>query len=257
MEGAIILKIITNRKGGWILEAAISLPIFFIAVIVMCSIILMYACIEDCNFIAGTELRRGAAEAIYTNTSAAIPFRITKKMKENHSQVANARIISYRYRANMLNQDEMIAIKIQTLLETKNPLGIASRANYEVGFITRAYVGKIRTIDKMSAEEMMSDESVSVYIFPKRGERYHKKGCRFLKAASTTGVLSGNFKRKYKKCPLCNSGKASIGSRIYYFPAEGEAFHIAGCSSLEKNYIEIDKKTAVSRGYSACQTCGG
>ncbi|HHW95590.1 MAG TPA: hypothetical protein GX736_06680 [Mogibacterium sp.] len=251
------MRIITNRKGSWILEAAISLPIFFIAVITMCSIILMYACIEDCNFIVGTELRRGAAEAIYANTSPAIPLRIIKRMKENHTQIKRTYIKSYRYRASMIGQDELIGIKINVSLETKNPLGIASNADYDIAFVTRAYVGKIRETDKMNEEEMMSNESTSVYVFPKRGEKYHNRDCRFLKAASTSTVLSGKLKRKYKNCPLCKSGKASIGSRVYYFPAEGEAFHLANCSSLQKNYIEIDKKTAVKRGYTACQICGG
>lgn len=257
MEGVIILRIITNKKGSWILEATISLPIFFIAVITMCSIILMYACIEDCNFIVGTELRRGAAEAIYTNTSPAIPLRITKRMSENHTQIKRTYIKSYRYRASMMGQDELIGIKIGVLLETKNPIGIASKANYDIALVTRAYVGKKREIEKMSEKEMMSDESLSVYVFPKRGERYHNSGCRFLKAASTSTVLSGKLKKKYKNCPLCKSGKATIGSRVYYFPAEGEAFHLANCSSLQKNYIEIDKETAVKRGYTACQVCGG
>lgn len=257
MEGAMILKTLTNKKGSWIVEAAIALPIFFIAVIIMSSIILMYACIEDCNFIAGTELRRGAAEAIYINTAKVIPHRITKRMKENHSQISGTWITEYRYRDSMLGQDEMIAIKIKTAIKTNNPFGIASNANYEVGLVTRAYVGKIRENDKMTEEEMMSNDSVTVYIFPKRGEKYHNKDCRFLKAASTPAILSGTLKTKYKNCPLCKSGKAAIGSRVYYFPAAGEAFHLPGCSALQKNYIAIDRNTAIKRGYMACQTCGG
>ena len=45
-------KMLTNKKGSYLLESAISLPVFIIAVMVMSSVILMYACIEDCTFIA-------------------------------------------------------------------------------------------------------------------------------------------------------------------------------------------------------------
>ena len=62
------LKTHINKKGSYIIEAAITLPVFLIALIVMSSIILMYACIEDCIFIAANELRRGAAEAIIADT---------------------------------------------------------------------------------------------------------------------------------------------------------------------------------------------
>ena len=97
----------------------------------------------------------------------------------------------------------------------------------------------------------------AVYIFPKRGEKYHSAGCRHLTAASTSGVLTQDMKRKYKSCPLCKSGKAAGGSRVYYFPAAGEDYHLGGCPSLQRNYIEIERQVAMDRGYGACSTCGG
>ena len=60
---AMNLKMRTNKKGSYLVEAAIALPVFIIAVVVMSSVILMYACIEDCAFTAASEMRRGAAEA--------------------------------------------------------------------------------------------------------------------------------------------------------------------------------------------------
>ena len=59
-----LIRQIRGRKGSYIVEAAVSLPVFIIAVMVMSSVILMYACIEDCNFIMANELRRGAAMVI-------------------------------------------------------------------------------------------------------------------------------------------------------------------------------------------------
>jgi hypothetical protein len=67
------LKTLINKKGSYLTEAAIALPVFIIAVIVMNSVILMYACIEDCSFIAASELRRGAAEAVM---AAVAPFEV-------------------------------------------------------------------------------------------------------------------------------------------------------------------------------------
>ena len=82
-----------NKRGSYLVEAAISLPIFIIAVIVMSSVILMYACIEDCAFIAANELRRGAAEAVVADTSIALPHRIRNELEEKHSQLHSARLI--------------------------------------------------------------------------------------------------------------------------------------------------------------------
>ena len=65
------------------------------------------------------------------------------------------------------------------------------------------------------------------------------------------------IRAKYRPCPLCGSGRASSGARIYYFPSAGEAYHLSGCSALQRNYVEIDKKDAIERGYTPCSKCGG
>ena len=251
------LKIRINKKGSYILEAALTLPVFLIAVVVMNSIILMYACIEDCNFIAANELRRGAAEAAIADTSPAVPYRIKKEMENAHSQIDSAVLREAGYRTARWGADELLIVDYRLRLRTANPLGIKSAAEYDLSLVTRAYVGKERDEGNMSAEDFADDDSSPVYIFPKRGEKYHSEGCDFLKAASRSGTLTDNMRRKYKACPVCHSGKAAIGSLVYYFPAAGEDYHLPGCISLQRNYIETDRKTAIERGYSACSKCGG
>ena len=250
------LKTVTNKRGSYILESSISLPIFMIAVIVMCSIILMFHCIEDANYIAATELRRAGAEAIYSNTSMLIPSRISKRIRE-HAQVDDIDLEDYVYRQNWLGQDEIISIKLRMKLKTKNPLDLASEADYDVAMITRAYVGKKRQIGNMTAEEMMNANAKGVFIFPKRGEKYHSKGCGVLHAASKSTVLTAELKSRYSACPTCHSRKAALGSQVYYFPNDGEDYHLPGCPCLERNYIEIEKQVALDRGYTACSKCGG
>ncbi|MBR0341923.1 MAG: hypothetical protein IJH64_06710 [Oscillospiraceae bacterium] len=246
-----------NRKGSCLVEAAISLPVFIIAVIVMSSVILMYACIEDCTFIAANELRRGAAEAVIVDTSITVPYRIRKAIEKNHSQVHIARLRDAGFRCERWGIDELILVDFRLGLKTNNPLGIKAEADYDLALATRAYVGRERDESNMSAEEFADEDAEAVYIFPKRGEKYHSKGCTFLRAASTSAALSGSIRRKYKACPLCHSSSAEDGALIYYFPADGEDYHLPGCPSLQRNYIEIERGTALRRGYTACSKCGG
>lgn len=249
-------KTVTNKRGSYILETTISLPIFMIAVIVMCSIILMYSCVEDANFIAGTELRRGAAEAIYANTSLLIPGRISERIRE-HSQVEDVNLTDYGYRENRLGQDEIISIRYKMKLRTKSPLDLASKAEYDVALVTRAYVGKTRDVEKMSASELMNKKAKGVFIFPKSGEKYHSEGCGVLHAKFKSAILGASIRNDYSSCPVCLSNKAANGTLIYYFPSDGKDYHLAGCPCLERNYIEVDIDTAMERGYTACSKCGG
>lgn len=246
-----------NKKGSYIVEAAITLPLFIIAVVVMSSIILMYTCIENCTFMAADELRTGAAEAVFADPGLLIPHRLKTKILENHSQISSARVTDFGYRVSRWGEDELIAVSLDLHMKTANPAGIKASADYELSLVTRAYVGKIRDIPPMTADELAGADSDPVFIFPRRGEKYHSKGCGFLTAASTSGTLTSGMKRKYKPCPLCGSRKARPGSKVYYFPDYGESYHLAGCPALERNYIEIDKKDAAARGYTPCSKCGG
>ena len=257
MVKAMNLKMRINKRGSYLTEAAISLPVFIISVIVMSSVILMYACIEDCTFIAAGELRRGAAEAVMADTSIALPHRIRKEIEDNHSQVHSAKLIDAGFRCERWGIDELLLVDYRLSLKTNNPLGIKAEADYDLAVATRAYVGRERDESNMNAEEFADEDAEAVYIFPKRGEKYHSKGCNFLRAASTSTALSASLKRKYKACPLCHSGRADTGALVYYFPSDGEDYHLPGCASLQRNYIEIDRGTALKRGYTACSKCGG
>lgn len=251
------LKKLINKKGSYLTEAVISLPIFIIAVMVMSSVILMYACIEDCNFVAANEIRRGAAETIISDTSLVVPYRVKKEIESGHRQIESVRLEDSLYRGSRWGIDELIAFDYRLTLSSRNPLGIKAKAGYDLALVTRAYVGRERDEANMSAGELMDDDSEAVFIFPKRGEKYHSEGCGFLKAASRSAALTSAIKKNYRSCPLCKSGKAGLGSLIYYFPSAGEDYHLPGCPSLQRNYIELDKSTAIERGYTACSKCGG
>lgn len=256
MVRTMILKTATNKKGSYIVESTISLPIFMIAVIVMSSILLMYSCIEDANFIAATEMRRAAAESIYVNTTPLLPIRISNRIYE-HDQVKDIDTKDFRFKQAFLGNDEMIAIKLKMEMKTNNPLDLASKADYDVALVSRAYVGKTRNERNMSAAELMNKNAEAVFIFPQSGEKYHNKGCGVLHAAYQATVLNSSLRSKYSSCPLCHSKTAKIGDRVYYFPNDGEDYHLAGCPSLERNYIEIEKQVAIERGYTPCKKCGG
>lgn len=256
MADSMILKRITNKRGSYITEASISLPIFIIAIIVMSSVILMYACIENSTFIIATELRRASCEALLGDEASIVPGRIIRRIKA-HSQVSNIRIDEYGYRKEFLNNDEIILIRLRLLLRTDNPIGIASEAESTLSCVTRAYVGKIGQYEPMSAEEFEETGDETVFVFPKAGERYHNKVCNVLKAASKAVALTESVRKTYSSCSICKSGGTGNGSLVYVFPSSGEAYHLPSCKALDRNYIEIMKRTARKRGYTPCLKCGG
>lgn len=245
-----------NKRGNYIVESAICLPMAIVALMVLFSVILMYSCIEDANYIAASEVRRASVEGLYKEYDATLPFRIDKRVK-SYSQVKSINITEYGYKCNKWANDEIIAVRYNLFLETSNPIGIASSAKYTLSCASRAYVGKIRDVRNMTAEEFEETGDETVLIFPKAGERYHRNGCSVLKSACRLTSLSSDVKRQYSSCRLCKSEDATLGTAVYIFPSDGKSYHLPGCGTLERNFIEIMKKTARDRGYTPCLKCGG
>ncbi len=246
-----------RKRGSVIVESAITLPFFLIAILVLCSIILMYSSIEGCSFIAANQIRRASAEAIYVDSGYLLPYRIKKEASENYSMLSDITLVDYGYREDRWNQDELIFLKMKLELEPQISLAANARAEYELSVVSRAYVGKVRGVMPMSYGEMSGNDVIPVYIFPAKGIRYHEKNCDVLHANYSSGILDSSVQNKYKTCPICNSKNAGKGSKIYFFPSAGEAYHLEGCPSLQRKYIEIDLMDAVNRGYTPCMKCGG
>lgn len=246
-----------GKKGSVVVEAAVTLPIFIIAVMVMNSVILMYAGIEDCIFISASEMRTGAAMAAVSDSSAAIPYRSRKLAVSEHSLVSDARLTEYGYREERWNHDELIYMNLRLDLKAPGISRMNSEAFYDLSVVTRAYVGKLRDAEAMSASEMTNGASEAVFVFPARGERYHKRSCGFLTAEYTKGILDSTVRSRLGACPICDSGGAEDGCLIYYFPNAGDVYHLQGCSQLKREYIEMERLDALDRGYTPCAKCGG
>lgn len=252
-----ISKMFKDNRGSYIVEATLILPIFMIAIMVMSSIISAYSCIEDANYISANRLRRTAAVASVIKTDVMVPYSIQRELDRSHSQVGGFAVNSFLYRKQQLGIDEIISLDADIMINTKNPIGLNAKANYKLKTVTRAYVGRRREDTHMSVDELSGNDDKAVYIFPKRGEKYHNKSCSFMHSKAVSTSLDASIKSKYDPCPVCKSRRAKFGAKVYYYPSDGECYHLPGCRVMERNYIEISKKVAERRGYTPCSKCGG
>jgi hypothetical protein len=131
-----------------------------------------------------------------------------------------------------------------------------SKASYKLNVITRAFVGKAGKLNPMNKDEFSSDESEIVYIFPNYGECYHNENCTYIKNGCKSTILTASLKTRYSPCELCDSKETLLGDIVYVF-SNGGSYHKSNCSLVDRNYIKIEKITAIERGYRACEKCGG
>lgn len=233
------------------------MPVFLTAMVVLFSIVLYYGAVEDAGYIAATELRKDAAEAVLTDVQPLIPISVEERIRKNNPLVKSVQIKEYMFRRKQSEMDELIALRQNLLLKTNNPLEIRSQSSYTLSLMTRAYVGKERPTNPMTEAEFRNELVDGVFIFPQDGERYHNRNCTFVRAENKLVPLNGEIRRQYHSCDVCHSQVVSDGTGVYIFPNYGTRYHQKGCGVLRRRCIEIEKDTAKERGYTPCSKCGG
>ena len=134
-------RIMRNKRGSYIVEASIVLPMFIFAVISLTLVVNMISASERQTFEA-------AKDAYY---------------------IQNTTVKEYT------------SIDSGDTYEVDYPFGIGGRIDFDFGLLIRGYNGTYQHSDTLTVEDFESNEkSEIVTIFPKYGKRYHKDGCRYL-----------------------------------------------------------------------------
>ncbi|WP_312650349.1 TadE/TadG family type IV pilus assembly protein [Aminipila sp.] len=253
-----MLKI--TKRGSIGVEAAIVLPLVILGILTISYLIKINSTNETVMSIAADEGRKLSIES-YTSVGRIAAFKFTTKLDERVEQNSNCTDVNtsnFRYLYSNLNIDKLISFDIDYKLDCKFPISFYEPILGKETITTRAFLGsnKYRKTKGFSTMEEM-EESEQVWIFPRAGEKYHKKDCPYIKVAATQAILSKNIKKKYKPCSICNSNNIRTGSIVYCFFNNGKSYHRPNCSTVDRYVIEIEKSEAIKRGYMPCLKCGG
>lgn len=115
--------------------------------------------------------------------------------------------------------------------------------------VYRPFVGESKSI--------ASEDDEPVYIFPKRGIRYHRDGCSTMKSGESEVILTKTVRRKYKACRLCKPGSLPDGAYVCLYSQSSDTFHRRTCASVTKSYETMTKYEAKEKGYTPCKICIG
>lgn len=100
-------------------------------------------------------------------------------------------------------------------------------------------------------------DAVHVYVFPRRGERYHVRSCPVMQNGEIQTVLTESIRKSCAPCSLCHPDALPDGAAVTLFSAGSKVYHRQSCTAVTKNFICIPRSEAVARGYTPCQICKG
>jgi hypothetical protein len=248
-----------SKKGSFTVEAAIFLPVFIIGVLTIAYLLKVIAVEENVFNALSDEARCVAAEASAMPYPLFFQSDITARAEgENGDELENFQISRFSYRYSEGGYTDQIRVTAKYDVKVKLPAAAPGLLPVSDTILCRAFVGSLHGHEPIAAEELEhEEESVTVWVFPRSGTKYHGPGCVYVTSYPKEMTLSEGLRRRYDPCELCEPKTLGNGSLVYCFEAGGRAFHKAECSVVERYVISMERSEASARGYTACSVCGG
>ena len=195
-----------SKKGGYIVEAAIVLPIFIVAVILLISIVPRAARCERLVYAICDEMTQENIQAHFFKSYMRCKSNLTdgalRALKSDDSfsvdRLGYCHTDRVRSGRTSMVIDDVITADFTAFITYLDPLSMGSDMEFSGKIKCRPYTGTERREEAMSREDMERDEnSDPVYVFPKSGERYHRKDCSVLNPACEAAVFSQDIRKRY------------------------------------------------------------
>ena len=212
-------KHIRSKKGSYVAEAALTLPVFIICVISLALIIRITAICENIGFITAEEIRDLDVSAYQVKSMeasgifSAEEFLLKNAIMRGNPQLTDFEVKNLDYLYSDGNIDDLIGVDTKAIFTVDNPLGIYGRIEFTQGLLTRGFTGALQDSDPLPESKFKDNGSASVvWIFPKYGIRYHRPDCRYVKQdyegeEHKLEMQLEDAKRKgYTPCLVCGGG---------------------------------------------------
>lgn len=243
-----------QKNGSMMVEAAIVLPVFIIAVVTLCWFI--KACFLEAA-VFSTAVDQIHTHSVSLTGTAGMQHSIREALEE--SGIEGSEFDQKRLETGITVEGEDDFKKLIYSYDTKIriPLPFVSRIDLKNEILFHMWDGTENEGTPFSFSDMERDgDGVPVLVFPRSGGKYHSSSCRYTSAYPTEVTLTAELRRKYGRCVLCTEGDETDGERVYIFQYGG-CYHEKDCSSIDKYTETIDREDAVKKGYTACSICGG
>ncbi|MBQ9826360.1 MAG: hypothetical protein IJM61_04200 [Firmicutes bacterium] len=115
--------------------------------------------------------------------------------------------------------------------------------------VYRPFIGESRGI--------ADEDDELVYVFPKRGIRYHRAGCGTMIDGDREVILTNALRREYSACRICKPGSLPNGAYVCLYSDNSTVYHRRSCASITKSFETMTRSEAEKHGYTPCLLCIG
>lgn len=258
MERSLTMKKPIKNRGFITLEASIFLPVFIIGILTIAYLMKFIYAQENLLYSICDEAKLVSKNTYISRIAPLISVRIEDRLEKENVDVAWVQTTKFYYLYRWNGLDGLIRYEAEYWMDIKFPIKLYNGFIGSETVVFRGLIGNRRNGEGTPYEEMEKEQPSSrVWIFPSAGEKFHKRDCSYIIVLPTETILTDAVKKRYHACPICGTKKVDQGSLVYCFYKTGEAYHTGKCPTVDKYVLEIEKDTAVKKGYAPCSKCGG
>ena len=195
-----------NKKGSYLVEAAITLPVMIISICSLILIIKIIALCENITFATSTNL----LDSMFCYYNKLNIITLCSEIEESSHHISDFKITKLDYLYVDDEVEDLIALDAEAKFNVFSTIGINGNISFNEKVLCRAFSGKVQPKRPLSEEEFCGTKrAVAVFIFPKYGERYHRYECRYVMQNNLdkSGVLQMDredaLRKGYTPCIVC------------------------------------------------------
>lgn len=256
MESNLNMIRIINKKGTVTLEAAIFLPIFIVGVLTVAYLMKYIFLQENILFRMCEESKKLGRNAYYLDSAMLFPIWTENVLKKENPEVQEIHTAHFFYLVEEKGIDNLIRFEVDYWMDIRLPIQLYQGLPGKETVVFRGMKGKTVKLDAKPFTEMEQEDSGrNVWIFPREGEKYHRRDCPFIQVYPSQTILTDEIRNRYRACTTCDASSLKMGSQVYCFYRAGETYHEKECNLVVRYVIEIPENVAADKGYQPCKTC--
>ena len=167
-----------NKRGSYILEAAIILPMVIICICALISVIRIVGICENITFVTSKHL----LDAAITYYNEFNEISLCSEVTEDIEDVKDFKIVQFKYLFRDGDDNNLISLRTKSNFIVYNPIGINTNITFDSQVLCRGFAGNHRQSTPLALEEFNENKDAHiVVVFPRYGKRYHDEGCGYVK----------------------------------------------------------------------------
>lgn len=202
-----------TKRGSYIVEAALTLPVLFVAILCLSSLIQIISLCESIGHVAATGLKEASFNENRLFNTVSLCNEIENGLEAECGELECFQIEQIRWLYEEDGIYDLICIKTKSDFSVAHTIGINGSIAFSLQLKARGFTGA--QVDGNPLElSAFTDygEAVDVVIFPTFGERFHLNTCSIVKREGKDGNKGQIVDREealrmgFLACKLCGGG---------------------------------------------------